>query len=61
ENAVADALHIGIATVNGMDYLVTWNCTQIANAALRQRIEAICRAGGYQPPILCTPEELMEE
>lgn len=61
DNAVADALHIGIATVNGMDYLVTWNCTQIANAALRQRIEAICRAGGYQPPILCTPEELMEE
>jgi hypothetical protein len=61
DNAVADALHIGIATVNGMDYLVKWNCTQIANAALRQRIEAICRAGGYQPPILCTPEELMEE
>lgn len=61
ENAVADALHIGNATVNGMDYLLTWNCTHIANAAIRQRIKAICRANGYQPSILCTPEELMEE
>ena len=61
ENAAADALHIGIATVNGMDYLLTWNCAHIANAAMRQRIEAVCRASGYQPPILCTPEELMEE
>lgn len=61
ESAVADALHIGIATVNGMDYLLTWNCAHIANATIRHRIEAICRASGYQPPILCTPEELMEE
>ena len=61
EKAGADALHIGIATVNGMDYLLTWNCTHIANATTRHRIEEICRASGYQPPILCTPEELMEE
>lgn len=61
ENAVADALHIAIAVVNGMDYLLTWNCAHIANAALRHRIEAICRASGYEPPVLCTPEELMEE
>jgi hypothetical protein len=60
ENAVADALHIAIAVVNGMDYLLTWNCAHIANAALRHRIEAICRASGYEPPVLCTPEELME-
>ena len=60
ETAVADALHIGIATVNGMDYLLTWNCAHIANAAIRHRIEAVCRASGYQPPVLCTPEELME-
>lgn len=61
ENTVADALHIAIAVVNGMDYLLTWNCAHIANAALRHRIEAICRASSYEPPILCTPEELMEE
>ena len=60
ETAAADALHIGIATVNGLDYLETWNWVHIANAAIRQRIEVICRASGYQPAILRTAEELME-
>ena len=54
----ADALHIAVAAVNGMDYLLTWNCKHIANVALRLRIEAVCRAAGYEPPLICTPEEL---
>ncbi len=58
--ASVDALHIAVATVHGVDYLVTWNCTHIANAALRQRIERICRSLGYQPPTICTPQELLE-
>jgi hypothetical protein len=57
--ARADALHIAIAAVNGMDYLLTWNCTHIANATIRPRIEEICRATGYEPPIICTPLELL--
>jgi hypothetical protein len=59
-NAVVDALHIAIATVNGMHYLLTWNCTHIANAAIRSDIEDVCRARGYEPPVICTPEELLE-
>jgi len=59
-NAVVDALHIAIAAVNGMHYLLTWNCTHIANAAIRSGIEDVCRAHGYEPPVLCTPEELLE-
>ena len=58
--AAADALHIAIAVVNGMDYLLTWNCTHIANAALRGRIEVACRSRGFSVPIICTPEELLE-
>ena len=58
--AAADALHIAIAVVNGMDYLLTWNCTHIANAALRNRIETVCRSKGFEVPIICTPEELLE-
>ena len=58
--AQVDALHIAIATVSGMDYLLTWNCTHIANAALRHRIEAVCRAADYEPPVICTPQELLE-
>jgi hypothetical protein len=59
--AAADALHIAVAAVNGMDYLLTWNCTHIANVTLRSRIEAVCRAAGYEPPLICTPEELPVE
>ena len=60
EKAALDALHIGIAVVNGMDYLLTWNCTHIANAAMRNMIDSVCRSEGYTPPVICTPEELME-
>ncbi len=60
-NAEVDALHIALATTHGMDYLLTWNCRHIANAALRHRVEAVCRSAGYQPPIMCTPLELMED
>lgn len=56
--ATADALHIAVAAVNGMDYLLTWNCKHIANVTLRPRIEAVCRAAGYEPPLICTPDEL---
>jgi hypothetical protein len=58
--AAVDALHITIATVHKAEYLLTWNCKHIANAAMRNKIEAVCRSRGYTAPIMCTPEELME-
>ena len=59
EKAAADALHIAIAACHGMDYLLTWNATHIANAEFRPRVEALCRERGFGPPVLCTPDELM--
>ncbi len=58
--AAADAAHIAIAVTNGVDYLVTWNFRHIANAAMRSQIEQVCREAGYEPPVICTPNELME-
>ncbi|MBP7983569.1 MAG: type II toxin-antitoxin system VapC family toxin [Chromatiaceae bacterium] len=58
--ARVDALHIAIATLGGMDYLLTWNCAHIANPAFRGRIETVIRSFGYEPPIICTPLELLE-
>lgn len=60
DKAEVDALHIAIASVNGIDYLLTWNCAHIANAALQTRIQAIIRAAGLEPPTICTPQQLME-
>lgn len=59
EKAAVDSLHIAIAAVYSVDYLLTWNCAHIANAAMRKPIEHICRSMGYEPPIMCTPEELL--
>src|SRR5205085_10493885 len=57
KKAAQDALHIAIACVNGMDYLLTWNCKHIANARMRSKIDEICRGMRYGPPIICTPNE----
>ena len=61
EKAATDALHVAVAAVNGVEYLATWNCTHIANAVLRPKIEAVCRREGYEPPVICTPQELLGE
>lgn len=59
--AAEDALHIAIAVTNGVDFLLTWNCAHIANAAMRRAIDDVCVEQGYEPTVLCTPEELSEE
>lgn len=61
QKAIADALHVATAVTSGIDFLLTWNCKHIANAIMRSRIERICRASGYEPSVICTPEELMED
>ena len=61
EKASIDAVHIATATVNGMDYLLTWNCRHIANATLRNSMGEICQSAGYVMPIICTPLELIAE
>jgi len=60
EQAAEDALHIALAAVNGMDYLITWNFKHIANATMRANVELVCRLNDYEPPIICSPLELME-
>jgi len=59
-NALADALHIAVCVTRGIEFLLTWNCAHLANATIRSRVEEKCRARGYVPPIICTPEELTE-
>ena len=56
--AGADALHIAVATVNGMDFLMTWNCRHIANMELLPAIQRTVEGHGYELPWVCTPEEL---
>jgi hypothetical protein len=57
--AGTDAVHIALAAVHGVDFLLTWNCRHIANAAIVRDIEAVCRMRSLPCPVICTPEELM--
>ena len=57
--AATDAAHIAISAVNGMNYLLTWNCRHIANAEMTPRVREICESAGFGCPIICTPQELM--
>ena len=59
KKAATDAAHIAVASVHGMDYLMTWNCAHIANATIFNAVKNICITEGFFFPIICTPEELM--
>jgi predicted nucleic acid-binding protein len=59
--AQADALHIASASVHGLDYLLTWNCRHIDNAAAKPLIRSICAIIGNPYPEICTPLELLSE
>ena len=58
QKATVDAFHIAIAAAHDVEYLLTWNCKHLANAAMRSTIETVCRAQGLNPPIICTPDVL---
>ena len=60
EKAARDAAHSAIAAVHGIEYLLTWNCTHIANAMISKKVQKICEQNGFLCPVICTPEELME-
>ena len=55
-----DAFHISMAAVHGIQFLLTWNCKHIANPESRPKIERACRDRGIEPPLICTPFDLLE-
>jgi hypothetical protein len=59
EKASRDATHIALAAVHGMHFLLTWNCTHIANAQMYSKMRTICETHGFDCPVICTPDELL--
>ena len=57
--AANDALHLAVAAVHRMHFLLTWNCRHLANAAIGGQLSAACRGAGFEIPVICTPKELM--
>jgi len=54
-----DALHIAIATVHGLDVLVSWNLQHIVKTKTRREVNAINTLWGYRTIDLATPEEVI--
>jgi len=55
-----DALHIALATVASAHYLVSWNFAHLVGPDVKLQLLDTLRACGFQPPLLTTPEELLE-
>jgi len=59
--ASPDAVHIALASVHRIDFLVTWNFKHIANPHTRERMRTRINDSGFRMPVMCSPEELLNE
>jgi hypothetical protein len=55
-----DALHVAVATVFGMDFMLSWNVRHLANPNKLQHLRVICLRAGLTPPQIVTPDLLWE-
>jgi predicted nucleic acid-binding protein len=60
-SASVDALHLAMVAHHQVDYLLTWNCTHIANARILPKVFDVLDHAGLTRPIICTPEELLTD
>jgi predicted nucleic acid-binding protein len=58
---IGDALHVAVASLNKIDYLVTWNFGHLANVRRQARIRLFNTAAGFFVPMIVTPEFLVSE
>jgi predicted nucleic acid-binding protein len=58
---IADALHVALASVHKIDYLVTWNFGHLASVRKQARIRLFNTAAGFFVPMIVTPEFLVEK
>jgi hypothetical protein len=59
DSVAVDVGHIAIAMFHELDFLLTWNCSHIANAALQPRLREVAAERGLVLPVICTPAELL--
>jgi hypothetical protein len=60
EKAYIDAAHIALACVHEVPLIASWNFKHIASPWARNRIETALRSMGLTPPLIATPDELLE-
>lgn len=58
ETFYADALHLAIASVHSMDYLVSWNFRHIVNIRTRNLVSTVNVNNSLRPLDIIAPPEL---
>ncbi len=59
KNPVGDALHLALASYHKCDFLLTWNCKNIANPNKFRQIRLCNNSLGLFVPTLTTPNQLI--
>jgi len=54
-----DALHIAVAAIAGMDFIVTWNFAHLNNPFTKMMIRHIVENAGYECPEIVSPDAFL--
>jgi len=55
-----DARHLALATINEMDFLVSWNFKHLVRSETRERVRQINKTLGYASFIIASPIDFLE-
>jgi hypothetical protein len=59
QKAEADATHVALTILHRITYLLTWNCTHLANPVLQKELIEYGQYHQLHIPVICTPEQLL--
>ncbi len=54
-----DALHVAVAAIGGMEFIVTWNFAHINNPFTKMMIRQAIENGGYECPEIVSPDAFL--
>lgn len=54
-----DAQHVAVASVNKLDFVISWNFEHIVKVKTRELVEAVNTLLGYPTPEIVVPEEVI--
>ena len=57
----ADAIHLALAIVNRMDYILSWNFKHLVRPATRKAVREFAILEGYKIVEITTPEEVLQD
>jgi len=56
---ILDAQHVAVASVNKVDFIISWNFEHIVRVKTRELVEAVNTLLGYPTPEIVVPEEVI--